>query len=666
MKNHRADKLFRNAELRSQEAEILRGILLECNLTEEIKWRQPCYTHGGKNICILQRMKSFLALLFFQGAFLKDPHDLLQKQGPNSRIGYRICYTSTDEVKQVANLIKDYVDEAIEIEDAGFKIEVEKNLEYPPELSCIFRMDPDFETAFKKLTPGRQRGYILHFSNAKQSKTRTKRIDQYRDKIFTGKGFPLCICVCFTAHSASYGIKCPLPASIFLKLPDSPPLSFMYPRFFFAALTLFLITSPALAQQEITRIVSGSVVDQEDHAPLPGVTVVFETVNDSVLVGAGTANPDGYFAVKSSEHGELRLRLSFIGYAAHEQWITITGPYQSLGTIQLKPDLLQLDEMVVEEIQERMIIRGDTTIFSADAYTVNPDATAEDLIAKLPGIVVQDGQVEAQGEQVQRFTVDGREFFGQDPTAALRNLPADMIQNIEVFDRNSDQAQFTGFKDGNAERTINVVTRRGMSNGQFGQFYGGYGDNQRYITGGNTNIFDGDRRISVIALSNNINQQNFAFQDLLGLTGSDGRGRRGNPRSMMIRGGGVRRGGRPGGGFDPRNFLIGTQSGLNHTTSAGINYSDEIGSRVRLSASYFFNRVSNENDAFLDHELFLSGDQSQFYNESTRSSSMNLNHRLNARIEYTINDANSLIIRPSLSFQNNSAASLQSGINSLV
>ncbi len=177
MKNHRADKLFRNAELWLQEAEILRGILLECNLTEEIKWRQPCYTHDGKNICILQRMKGFPALLFFKGALLKDPHDLLQKQGPNSRIGYRICFTSADEIKQVANLVKDYADEAIEIENAGLKIEMEKSLEYPPELTCILEMDPDFETAFKKLTPGRQRGYILHFSSAKQSKTRTKRID---------------------------------------------------------------------------------------------------------------------------------------------------------------------------------------------------------------------------------------------------------------------------------------------------------------------------------------------------------------------------------------------------------------------------------------------------------------------------------------------------------
>ena len=110
---------------------------------------------------------------------------------------------------------------------------------------------------------------------------------------------------------------------------------------------------------------------------------------------------------------------------------------------------------------------------------------------------------------------------------------------------------------------------------------------------------------------------------------------------------------------------MGTQSGLNHTTSAGVNYSDEIGSNVRLSASYFFNRVSNENDAILDRELFLANDQTQFYNENTQSISENFNHRLNARIDYTINENNSLTIRPSLSFQNNTSSSLQSGINSL-
>ena len=438
-------------------------------------------------------------------------------------------------------------------------------------------------------------------------------------------------------------------------------------RILITAVALFATALPTLAQQNAINIVTGRAMAEETGTtPLPGVTAVIETITDSLLIAGSTSNAEGYFAIEVRERGEYRLRLTFVGFVTHEQLIAIDGPYTSLGTISMKPDVMQLDEMVVEEMQERMVIRGDTTIFNADAYKVNPDATAEDLVAKLPGIVVQDGQVEAQGEQVQRVTVDGREFFGQDPTAALRNLPADVIQNVEVFDRDSDQAQFTGFDDGNSERTINITTRRGMSNGQFGQVYGGYGDDQRYITGGNTNIFDGDRRISIIGLSNNVNQQNFAFQDLLGLMGSGGsrfRGRGGGGGGD--RGGRSGRGGRGGGGFNPRNFLVGSQSGLNHTTSAGVNYSDEIGSNLRLSASYFFNRVSNENDAILDRELFLANDQSQFYNENTQSSGKNFNHRLNARIDYTINENNSLTIRPSLSFQNNTSSSLQSGINSL-
>nr|MBX2818695.1 outer membrane beta-barrel family protein [Rhodothermaceae bacterium] len=295
--------------------------------------------------------------------------------------------------------------------------------------------------------------------------------------------------------------------------------------------------------------------------------------------------------------------------------------------------------------------------------------SAEDLVTKLPGVVMQDGQVEAQGEQVQRVTVDGREFFGDDPTVALRNMPAEVIQSIEIIDEQSEQAQFTGFSDGETQKTINIVTRTGMSNGRFGKIYGGYGDEERYISGGNGNIFDGDRRISIIGLSNNVNQQNFAFEDLLGISGGNSRGgpsrgMRGSGPPRRGSGGGGRRG-RGGNGFSPRDFLVGQQGGLNNTTSAGLNYSDEFGSKVKLSTSYFFNRMGNTNDTSLDRQLFLPGDQAQFYNESTYATSTNFNHRLNARIEYTIDENNSLLIRPRLSFQDNRATNRVSGINIL-
>ncbi|MDE2956609.1 MAG: TonB-dependent receptor [Bacteroidota bacterium] len=427
-----------------------------------------------------------------------------------------------------------------------------------------------------------------------------------------------------------------------------------------------LATLPASAQQSVS-ILAGQVVTGDPAAPMPGLNVRLRDVADSTAIIGGTVtDSNGNFALRVSEQGTYELVFSFVGFAPVTQTVDVNAPYRQLGTIIMQPQAVQIGEVVVEGAQERMRIVGDTTIFNADAYKVNPDASAEDLIAKMPGIVVTNGQVEAQGEQVQRVTVDGREFFGDDPTAALRNLPADIIQSVEVFDRESDQAQFTGFDDGNQQKAINVVTRSGMSNGQFGKVYGGYGDETRYITGGNTNIFDDARRISIIGLSNNINQQNFAMQDLMGLMGGGTRGGSMRGGSGMRGGGSNRGGGRSrGGGFSPRSFMVGQQGGLNSTTSVGMNYSDEIGAKVEMSASYFFNRVGNENSSLLNRELFLAGDQAQLYNESSQSSSKNFNHRLNGRVEYQINENNSLIIRPSFSFQDNRSASYQNGQNNL-
>lgn len=182
------DKLFSEARLWRREGEQLREILLQCDLSEELKWGKPCYAYDDKNICIIQRMKGFLALLFFKGALLKDPDNILEVQGPNSRSGCRVCFTSMQDVTKWAGAIKAYVRDAIEIERTGRKVGKPKDLDYPEELIDKFSEDPAFEAAFDKLTAGRKRGYILHFSEAKQSKTRVARIERNRNKVLDGKG----------------------------------------------------------------------------------------------------------------------------------------------------------------------------------------------------------------------------------------------------------------------------------------------------------------------------------------------------------------------------------------------------------------------------------------------------------------------------------------------
>jgi uncharacterized protein YdeI (YjbR/CyaY-like superfamily) len=167
----------------------LRPILAGCGLTEEIKWGKPCFSQDGHNIVIFQEMKEFLALMFFKGALLSDPDGILEQQGPNSRSALRICFRSIDDANRLADTIKAYVEEAIDVEEAGLQVAPAPVLPPPEELQNRLETDPAFKAAFEALTPGRQREYNLYFSDAKQSKTRTARVDKYAPKILAGKGF---------------------------------------------------------------------------------------------------------------------------------------------------------------------------------------------------------------------------------------------------------------------------------------------------------------------------------------------------------------------------------------------------------------------------------------------------------------------------------------------
>ncbi len=433
--------------------------------------------------------------------------------------------------------------------------------------------------------------------------------------------------------------------------------------------------------------VAGFTRDAKTNERLPAVNVVLTSLADTTKTFGTSTNARGFFSMTVPATGLYRLQLSFVGYKLTTMQIDVPAEGYNLGFVLLDEDTVALDEVVVEEVQERVTIKGDTTEYNAGAFKTNPDASAEDLVGKMPGVVVQDGQVQVQGENVRRVLVDGREYFGDDPTAALRNLPADVIARVQVFDRLSDQAQFSGFDDGNSERTINIITTTGTENGQFGKIYGGYGSETRYIAGGSMNIFDGNRRISLIGLSNNVNQQNFANEDLLGVLGNTGRGGfggggggfggpggggppgggggggRGGPGGGG--GGGFQGGGGGFGGPDTGSFLVGNQGGVNATNAFGLNYSDRWGDKVRLTGSYFFNRSDNTSNVLLDREYFLTEATTQLYNETNSSDTDNTNHRLNLRLQYDINATNSLIFTPRLSYQINSAASLLQGLNTL-
>ncbi len=168
----------------------LRQYVMDCGLTEDFKWMHPCYTHKGKNIIILHVFKEYCALLFHKGALLKDPENILIQQTENVQAARQLRFTNIAEIQALETTIKAYIYEAIQVEEMGLKIQYKKTSEYPmpEELKSKFEEAPKLKTAFENLTPGRQRGYLLHFSQPKQSKTRVSRIEKCMHKIYEGKG----------------------------------------------------------------------------------------------------------------------------------------------------------------------------------------------------------------------------------------------------------------------------------------------------------------------------------------------------------------------------------------------------------------------------------------------------------------------------------------------
>ena len=420
-------------------------------------------------------------------------------------------------------------------------------------------------------------------------------------------------------------------------------------RILFCLFLAGIISSTLNAQS-----VSGVLKDAADNSPVSNATIKLNSSNPSSPVFTGVSNANGGFSFSEIAAGNYTLTVSSIGYQTVSTKIDVKTANVNVGNLVISKAAKTLQTVVISGAPPAMKQNNDTMEFGASQYKVNPDATSEDLIKKMPGITVDKstGAVTAMGETVKKVTVDGRDFFGDDATATLRNLPAEIIDKIQVFDKLSDQAQLTGFDDGNTTKAINIVTKANMRNGNFGRVYAGFGTNDRYSAGGNVSFFNGDRRISFIGLMNNVNLQNFQSQDLLGVT------------STGNRGGGGQRGGRGGGGGG-NNFSVGQQNGIAATNSLGVNYSDAWGKKVDVTGSYFFNNSTTSNNQTVNQQNIITKDTSNYYDENTLSDNKNYNNRVNFRLTYKIDSSNSILVTSNLNFQRNNSANYVHGINYL-
>jgi hypothetical protein len=428
-----------------------------------------------------------------------------------------------------------------------------------------------------------------------------------------------------------------------------------------SVLASLLLTCSLLAAQ--TYSIKGKILD-ENRGPLPGANISLQYPwGEDVTALAAEVN--GSFELKNIEKGGYVLKITYLGYEEFKREVTVNNRNLDLGDMQLTPGSTVLQEVQVKDRVPLGKVEGDTVSFSANAFKTMKDASAQDLVEKIPTVTVESGQVKAQGENVQQVLVDGKPFFGNDPTVALRNLPAEVIDKVQVFDQQSEQAQFTGVSDGNTTKTINIVTKKGMNTGQFGKLYAGYGYDDKYQAGGNINVFNGQRRISFIGMTNNINVQNFAFDDILGLMGSSGGNRMpggggfGGPGGG---GGGFGGGGGRGGGGFAGDFMVQASGGIATTHAIGINYSDKWGEKLEVTGSYFFNKSRNNALKDLSRQFVDAEGNGPVYDELTTAKTDNLNHRLNFRIEWKLDSVNSFIFRPRVTWQTNKGDSEVEGI----
>ena len=305
----------------------------------------------------------------------------------------------------------------------------------------------------------------------------------------------------------------------------------MFTRVRFVFLGVALLCSLSVFAQTL----SGVVTDQKSREGLISATV--QLIAGDGKINYTSTDLKGMFQFKKLPAGTYTLQISYVGYKTYKEAVIIPSSGEKKVNVTMREDVNLLDEISVNARATRAEQKGDSLLYNAEAFKVMQGSSAEDLLAKMPGIVVEGGSIQAQGEEVKKVLVDGKEFFDGDVNLAIKNLPSDIIAGIEVFDKKSEQAEFTGFDDGEEVKTINIVTKGGFRQGTFGEVSAGYGTEDRYKVNGNVNFFNEDRRISLLGMSNNVNQQNFSQEDLAGVMSSGASGKR--------RGGG-RNGGRGG------------------------------------------------------------------------------------------------------------------------
>lgn len=364
----------------------------------------------------------------------------------------------------------------------------------------------------------------------------------------------------------------------------------------------------------------GTVVDS-DKQSLAGVSIRLLNVKDSTLVSGASTDYDGKFIITKVRKGGFILSYSMIGMGTvykNIQLKSVDINYDA-GVVAMSDNSVVLEETVVSGIKTAVTVKQDTIEYNAGSYHTQPNAVVEDLLKKLPGVEVDsEGQITSGGKTISKILVDGKEFFADDPKMATRNLPADMVQTVQVVDRKSDLARMTGVDDGEEETVINLTVKKNMQNGWFGTVQGGYGTDDRYAGAFNINHFINGNQFTILGGANNINELNFTDQ---------GRGR-----------------------FN----RFGGSNGITSSQSLGFNFNVGKGEDLRFGGNILYTH-REQNSREKSEQQYLFPDSTSYRYSRSIATDKGHNLRADFRLQWNIDEYNSIDFRPRFSFNSNTS-----------
>lgn len=398
----------------------------------------------------------------------------------------------------------------------------------------------------------------------------------------------------------------------------------------FLLLLLSLISAPSFSQN---FKVSGTLIDKETQSPLEAATVFMETVKDSTLITYTITDRNGKFLLEGNTSAKkARVNISFVGYESFQREIELNTPSQDMGKIPLSFSVASLDEVIVKS-RAPVTIKKDTLEFNVASFKTKKDATIEDLLKELPGVEVDaNGKIMVNGKEVKNVMVNGKPFFGNDPTIATRNLTKEIIEKIQVVDTKSKSEAFTGEEGDKDSKTINLTIKEENNKGIFGRVAAGVGTDERFEFAGLFNYFDNDRRLSVLAGGNNINSPGFSFGEIQKMYGNANNMSMSSSGAFMI---------------DGRSFGYG--EGIVNSRIAGANYADVIKKKTDVTADYFYSGSSSFNDTKTQRENILP--DRRYFTESENSSKSDTDsHAVNLGFDIKVDSTFLINIKPSLSY----------------